>query len=190
LRTASWFLAIIGSLVIAAPGLGQGDSLHAIAADSGQRAVSPRPRAIKHSDAYYTRLTIHRIGSYAILPIFGGEYLLGNDLLNGSNPQNWERTAHSAAAWSIGAIFAANTVTGVWNFIEARKDSEGRARRLIHLSLMLASDAGFLYTATLARHQRVPTPATVSALNQHRNAALFSIGLSTAGTVMMWLWRN
>ena len=30
----------------------------------------PRPRAIEYSDAYNTRLTIHRIGSYTMLPLF------------------------------------------------------------------------------------------------------------------------
>ena len=30
--------------------------------------VVQRPRAIEYSDAYYTRLTIHRLGSYAIVP--------------------------------------------------------------------------------------------------------------------------
>ena len=39
-------------------------------------ADTPRVRrhAIAYSDAYNTRLTIHRIGSYTMLPLFAGEW--------------------------------------------------------------------------------------------------------------------
>ena len=33
-----------------------------------------RRHAIQYSDQYYTRLTIHRYGSYAMLPLFVAEY--------------------------------------------------------------------------------------------------------------------
>ena len=42
-----------------------------------------RRRAIQYSDAYYTRLTIHRYASYAELPLFAAEYALGQRILNG-----------------------------------------------------------------------------------------------------------
>ena len=42
-----------------------------------------RPKAIEYSDAYYTRLTIHRYASYAELPLFAAEYALGQRILNG-----------------------------------------------------------------------------------------------------------
>ena len=42
-----------------------------------------RPHAIEYSDAYNTRLTIHRWGSCTMLPLFASEYYLGNRLLNG-----------------------------------------------------------------------------------------------------------
>ena len=40
-------------------------------------ADTPRVRrhAVAYSDAYNTRLTIHRIGSYTMLPLFAGEWL-------------------------------------------------------------------------------------------------------------------
>jgi hypothetical protein len=41
-----------------------------------------RPRAIEYSDAYYTRLRIHQIASYAELPMFAAEWVLGQRLLN------------------------------------------------------------------------------------------------------------
>src|SRR5437867_905083 len=152
-RTVWWVLGL-GMVLSSAPNLAadQGaDTLRALDADSGHAATREigRRRAIQHSDAYYTRLTIHKIGSYAILPLFAGEYYLGNNLFNGTNVPDWQKGAHGAAAWAIAAIFATNTVTGVWNFVEARKD-EGKVRRALHLALMLASDAGFAYTATLA----------------------------------------
>lgn len=140
-------------------------------------------QAIEHSDAYYTRLTIHRYGSYAILPLFAGEYYLGNKLINGTSDTN-VKSIHKAVAYTIGGVFVANTVTGVWNLIESRHDKEGRGRKLLHVGLMLAADAGFAYTGTLASDASHFGP---SAKNKHRNAALTSIGLATAGTLTMWL---
>src|SRR4051812_26087029 len=43
-------------------------------ADSLQQ---PRRRSIQVSEWYARRLTIHRIGSYAMLPLFGAQYLAG-----------------------------------------------------------------------------------------------------------------
>ena len=191
-RTVWWVLGL-GMLLSSAPKLaadqGADSTLRAIpdTGHAGPRDVG-RPRAIQHSDAFYTRLTIHRIGAYAILPVFAGEYFLGNHLLNGTNVPDWEKGAHSVGAWTIGAIFAANTVTGIWNFVEARND-EGKARRLVHLALMLASDAGFAYTASLAPGERRFLTGSAEG-TRHRNAALVSIGLSTVGTVIMWVWKN
>lgn len=142
-----------------------------------------RTQAIEHSDAYYTRLTIHRYGSYAILPLFAGEYYLGNKLINGTTDTN-VKPIHRAVAYTIGGVFVVNTVTGVWNLIESRHDAEGRGRRLLHVGLMLAADAGFAYTGTLAGDASSSGPA---AKRKHRNAALTSIGLATAGTLTMWL---
>jgi len=155
-----------------------------------------RPRAIEYSDAYYTRLTIHRIGSYVMLPLFAGEYVLGKRLLDGGNVASWVRPWHGNLAAGIGVLFAVNTVTGVWNLAEGWKEPEGRTRRILHSALMLAADAGFLYAASLAgehegfefgeggRFESEGSPT------RHRNAALVSIGLSTASTLMMWLWKD
>ena len=156
-------------------------------ADTGEG----RPHAIEYSDAYYTRLTIHRYGSYAMLPLFAVEYALGQRILNGQQTGDFASSgtisAHKVVAGTIGVLFAVNTVTGVWNLIEARKNPEGRTRRNLHALGMLLADAGFLYTASLAgdAHEGEGEGAT-----SHRNAAIASIGVATASAVMMWLWKD
>jgi len=149
---------------------------------------TPRVRrhAIVYSDAYYTRLTVHRIGSYTMLPLFAGEWYLGNQLLNGTNPPSWMKPTHVGVASAIGVLFTVNTVTGGLNLWESRSDPSGRTRRFIHTGLMLASDAGFLWTAGIggqAKHH-------FDAGQRHRNVALGSIGLSTLGTALMWFWKD
>jgi hypothetical protein len=149
-----------------------------------------RRHAIEYSNGYATRLTIHRIGSYAELPLFGGEWILGQKLLNDRSlpgrPPRGLRDAHRLVATGLGVLFGVNTVTGVWNLIEARHDPAGRTRRTLHAVSMLVADAGFLYTASLAHGARhSDTGAT-----NHRNAAIASISLATASTLMMWLWKQ
>ena len=134
-------------------------------ADTGER----RPRAVEYSDAYYTRLTIHRYGSYAMLPLFAVEYALGQRILNGQQTGDFASSgtvsAHKVVAGTIGVLFAVNTVTGVWNLIEARKDpAVARTRRNLHALGMLLADAGFLYTASLGetRMRARTSPATAT----------------------------
>lgn len=152
------------------------------------RADTPRVRrhAIAYSDAYNTRLTIHRIGSYTMLPLFAGEWYLGDRLLNGTNPPSWTKSAHVGVASALGVLFTVNTVTGAWNLWESRADPAGRTRRFVHTGLMLASDAGFLWTAAIAGDAEHHHDAGT----RHRNVALGSIALSTAGTALMWFWKD
>ncbi len=152
-----------------------------------------RPRAIVHSDAYYTRLTIHRIGSYAILPLFAGEWLVGQKVANQEPQRTSLRTVHGVLGAGIFGIFAANTVTGVWNLIEARHDP-GAARRDTHVILMLLADAGFAATAaTIPHRHRDPVTGLrfidQTAMNRHRDIAIGSIAVGTIGTAIMWLWK-
>jgi len=70
-------------------------------------------------------------------------------LLSGSNPAGWVRPMHGVGAGALGVLFGVNTITGVWNLVESRKDPRA-LRRILHSTLMLAADAGFLYTASLA----------------------------------------
>jgi hypothetical protein len=146
--------------------------------------VQGPPRvAVEYSEAYQTRARIHRIASFATLPLFATEAVLGQSLYNSSTPG--KKTAHLVVAGAIGGLFGVNSVTGVWNLIEARHDPQGRNRRLLHGILMLAADAGFLATAALGpstehRSGRVEgSPAT------HRAVAFTSIGAATAGYLVM-----
>ncbi len=148
-------------------------------ADSQQE----RPRVVDHGDLYYTRLTIHRLGSYAMFPLFVTEYLLGDQLLD-EDGSGGSEGAHSLVAGGIAVLFGVNTVTGLWNLWDARHE-EGAARRYLHAGLLLAADAGFLLTAQSAED---PSDSRSGAA-RHRNIALGSMGLSAAGTVMMWLWK-
>ncbi len=140
-------------------------------------------RAVDLSDAYYTRLTIHRYGSYAMLPLFAGQYYLGNRLINGEGGSG-TRDAHRAVAYGVAGVFASNTITGVWNAIESRHEKEGRGRRLLHGGLMLAADAGFAYTGLKLADD---ASSLGDDAKEHRNAALVSVGLATTGTLLMWL---
>jgi len=145
-----------------------------------------RPRAVTYSDAYATRLKIHQIGSYVMLPLVGLEFGLGQTLFTSSNPPSWVKPTHTTVAWGIGALFTVNTVTGVWNLWDSRHDPAGRTRRYIHAALLLASDAGFAITGAMGEDAGHSSDDR----SRHRNFALGSIGLATAGTVMMWLWKD
>ena len=155
--------------------------------------VVQRPRAIEYSDDYYTRLTIHRLGSYAMLPLFVAEYSLGENLINDAAPPTWIKPTHVAVASGIGILFAVNTATGLWNLWDARQDPDGRARRTVHSILMLASDAGFLAAAALAPEREDGGITDYASfrhrVNQHRGVAIGSFALSTVGGAMMWFWK-
>lgn len=149
-----------------------------------------RRRAIQYSDAYGVRLKIHQIASYAELPLFAAEYFVGEKVLKDEQADPARRSSlrgtHGAIASGLELLFAVNTVTGGWNLIESRHDPAGRARRWIHSLAMLAADGGFVATAGSARSAR----GGGTSANQHRALALGSMGLATAATLMMWLWKD
>jgi hypothetical protein len=134
----------------------------------------PRRRAIRYSDWYGRRLTVHRYGSYAMLPLFVAQYALGSTMLSQKEglyagtrlvpiDENL-RTSHKFVAGGVGALFAVNTTTGLWNLYASRKDPVNRTLRLVHAFSMLASDAGFAATGI----------------------ALGSVGVATFGASLMW----
>jgi hypothetical protein len=148
--------------------------------------VTRRRHAIQYSDWYNRRLTIHRIGSYTMLPLFAAEWSLGQNLLQDRERSTWMLDTHQFVAGAIGVLFTVNTVTGAWNLWDSRHDPAGRTRRILHAALMLGSDAGFVWTGIAANSAgRSRTDA-----DHHRAIALSSIGLSTAGTLMMWFWKD
>jgi len=158
-----------------------------VVADSGRQ----RPRAVEYSDFYYTRLEIHRIASYATVPLFVAEYILGTKLYN--NPPGSQSTvdAHRLVALGVAGLFGVNTVTGAWNLWDSRHDPAGRTRRWIHAGLMFLADAGFVATGATA-----PSPRRIlfsgGAVNKstHRTLAIASMSTALASYVMMLLWKN
>jgi len=146
-----------------------------------------RPRAVQYSDWYYRRLQIHRYGSWLELPVFAGEYWLGNKLISKTEtPASWVKPSHVTVATVLGGLFTVNTVTGVWNLWDSRHDTEDRALVWTHSALMLAADAGFAITGLIAED----AGHNDSGADRHRNVALGSIGVATVGTVLMWVKRG
>lgn len=153
--------------------------------------VVRRRRAVQYSDQYYTRLTIHRYGSYLMLPLFAGEYALGQNLINDANPSSWIKPTHTGVALGIGALFVVNTVTGGWNLWESRDDPSNRTLRIAHTVLMLASDAGFVITGALTpKEHSFDFNEIRTSRNRHRNWAIGSMAVSTAGTALMWFVKH
>jgi hypothetical protein len=142
------------------------------------QGAAPPPVAFEYSDAYRARAKVHKIASLATLPLFAAEGFLGQSLYD--DPSSGKKDAHLAVAVGIGALFAVNTVTGVWNLVEARKDPAHRGRRLVHGLLMLGSDAGFLATAALG-----PGDEGGGSRSAHRAMAFTSIGMASAGYLIM-----
>ncbi len=149
--------------------------------------TSRRPRAIEYSDEYYTRLRIHHIASFAELPLFGAEYVLGERLLTDERtgyPPSSLKAAHLGVALGLGALFGVNTITGVWNLWESRADPSNRTLRIVHSAAMLGADAGFAWAGAIGGNAR-NSPADA---RRHRAVSVGSMALATAGTAMMWLF--
>ena len=160
---------------------------HRVAAtrDSVARDTVP-PRALDVSAGYERRLAIHRWGGWAMLPLFGAQYVLGERILDqkvaireGRRAEPIDRdlrVVHRVAAYGVAGVFAVNTVTGAWNLWESRAEEEGRALRYAHTLLMLASDAGFVVAGAKGFDHR-----------KHRNVAIGSMGVATLSGVMMYV---
>jgi hypothetical protein len=149
-------------------------------------SAAQQPVAFEYSDAYRVRARLHRIASFATLPLFATELVLGQSLYN--DPTEGKKSAHLAVATGMGVLFGVNSVTGVWNLVEARRDPNGRGRRWLHGVLMLAADAGFFATAALApsddeEEGRVGEGG--GSRSTHRAVAFTSIGIASAGYLVM-----
>jgi hypothetical protein len=141
-----------------------------------------RKKAFQLSEAYGTRLKIHRYASYITLPLFVAEYAAGDQLYKKSNaaPQ-WAKSSHGALATVVAGLFGVNTLTGGLNWWETRGQPEGRTWRTVHASLELLADAGFVATGILS------DKAEGSASNRklHRSVAVTSMSVATLGYVIM-----
>jgi hypothetical protein len=147
------------------------------------------PVATTYSDAYEVRLKIHKYASYATLPLFATELALGESIY--SNPDSGAKKGiHGAVGAGIIGLFGVNGVTGIWNLWESRHDENGRKLRIVHSVLMLAASGGFVATwATAPSTHNVNTPQGLASFDNnrvlHRNLAISSIGVGTAGYVIM-----
>jgi hypothetical protein len=155
-----------------------------VAADDPQ-SPAPRPVAFEYSDGYKTRAKIHKYAAFATLPLFAAEFALGQQLYN--NPSGGKRGAHVAVGTGIIGLYGVQGVTGVWNLVEASKDpnQDGKKRRLTHAILMLASGAGFAITPMVAPGHRDELEFGTSSASTHRAVAFTSIGIGTAGYLLM-----
>jgi hypothetical protein len=191
-------MSSLGAALSVEPGaLGQAAGWLAAPADSSDTTRSRRPRAVEYSDGYYTRLKVHQIASYLTVPLFVGAYFSGRALYNHPNSHGLARDVHGPLAAAIGGLFAVNTVTGVWNLWEGRKDPNGRTRRWVHSLMMIVADAGFVAVAATAPHREddfagggTRPPATLgSGASTHRGLAIGSMGLALSSYLMMLLWK-
>jgi len=156
-----------------------------------QQAAQPvHPSAIQHSDEYLMRAKIHKYASFATLPLFAAELALGQSLYNSSSGESG-KGLHAAVGSGIIGLFAANTVTGVWNMYgaEGRQETDGRGLRLVHGLLMMAAEAGFLATWATAPSGDNERRGTTNQNDKstHRTIAITSISVGTAGYLVMLL---
>jgi hypothetical protein len=152
--------------------------------DPAQQQPATHPVATTYSNGYEVRLKIHKYASYATLPLFATEFALGQSLYD--NPDTGARKgAHAALGTGLVALFGVNSVTGLWNLWESRHDENGRKLRILHSVLMLAATGGFVAASATGPNSR-ESPATFNSEKAtHRDIAVASIGVGTAGYLIM-----
>jgi hypothetical protein len=186
-------LSVVGAIVLT-----QGDTVRAVApgprdTPAGIARSEPadtvprrkRGKTVQISEAYETRLTIHRIASYATVPLFVAQAFVGQQLYtadkNGTYISDGVRVAHNVIGGTIGALFAVNTVTGGLNWWDMRYQPQGRPWRTVHSALMLAADGGLTYAATMGLGSRF----SQADRDRHKNWAIGSAAVALAGYAMM-----
>jgi hypothetical protein len=179
------------ALRVTAPSPDQVQDPPQVAGPPAPATPAPRPKAFEYSDGYQTRLKIHKYASYAMLPLFVAQYAVGQKLYNGTGSDT-TRTVHGVLAASTAALFAVNTVTGVWNWTEARKDPNHSTKRTVHGVLMLVADAGFVATGVMTPHHEhefgdgsFGGGSNGTSASTHRSIALASMGVATVAYAMM-----
>lgn len=155
---------------------------------AAQEPPARRPVPFEYSDAYKTRAKIHKIASYATLPLFVANYFVGQHLYDNPGDESM-KGAHVGLVTGTAVLFGVNTVTGVWNLWEGRKDPNRGRLRTTHGILMLAAGAGFLATAALAPESEYEAGAIYqdpsSRRSTHRTVALTSMGVATVSYLLM-----
>jgi hypothetical protein len=147
-----------------------------------------RPVAIEYSDAHETRAKIHKYASWATLPLLGTELVLGQKLFNDPNSLTSNlRGVHGAVGAGLIGFFGVQSVTGLWNLVESNQ-APGHTKRLVHGILMLAAEGGMVAAAATAPgHSRNDLINFDARASTHRNIAYVSIGVGTAGYLLMLL---
>jgi len=153
-----------------------------------EQGSAPPAAVIEYSDAYRMRAKVHKIASFATLPLFAAEGVVGQKLYNARI--NFEDTStlkntHLALAAGIGALFGVNSVTGLWNLIESRHDPNHRTIKWVHGLLMLGADGGFLATAASGPGRERFFSTDSDGPSTHRAIAFTSISAATAGYLIM-----
>jgi hypothetical protein len=144
-----------------------------------------RRPAIEYGSGYNKRLKLHRILSFAMVPLFVGSFVTGDELMKGKDQApGWARSLHTPFALGTAAVFTANTITGVWNLWESRKDPTGRTKRLVHSAMFIAAGAGFTM-AGLNAPDDDDEAGNGDDRRNHRNLALASMGVSVASWGLM-----
>ena len=142
-------------------------------------------RAIEYSDFYNKRLTLHRYLSFTMLPLFAGSFLTGDQIIRKADlAPKWATDWHAPFATATAAVFTLNTITGLWNLWDSRKDPAGRTRRIVHGLLFMAANAGFTYAGTTLANQAEQDGGK---RNLHRTVALASMGVSVSSWALMLL---
>lgn len=149
-------------------------------------------KPFEYSNGYGVRLDIHKTLGYLTLPLMIGQYLTGNEILHkGSDAPNWAKDLHGPMAIGLGTVFVTNTVTGVWNMIEAKPDPVGRSRRNVHGGIMLLAEAGIAYSAVIAPSMQDIDDRIAAGerggWTDHKKVALASMAFATVGYLMMYL---
>jgi hypothetical protein len=162
-------------------------SADALPAPDPQAAPARRPMAFEYSDGYRTRLKIHKYSSFAMLPLFVAQYAVGQKLYNGTGSDS-TRSAHGALAATTAVLFGVNTVTGIWNMVEGRKDPNRSTKVKVHGILMLLADAGFVATGAMtpeSEGSEFGFESGGTSRSTHRTVALASMGVATVAYLIM-----
>jgi len=164
------------------------DALAVEAATLADDPQDTRPVAIEYSDAHETRAKIHKYASWATLPLLGAEFWLGQKLYDDPNSLTSNlRGVHGAVGAGLIGFFAVQSVTGMWNLLEARS-APGHTKRLVHGLIMLASEGGLVAAAATAPgHSRTDLINFDANRSLHRNIAVVSIGVGAGGYLFMLL---
>lgn len=151
--------------------------------DAQPVATAPAPKlAFEYSEGYRQRAKIHKLASWATLPLFGAEAIIGSSLY--SDPTEGKKDAHLVIGGAIGALFAVNTATGVWNLLEARKDPSFGKRKWVHSLLMMGADVGFVATALTGPGEGGDYDSQRAT---HRAVVISAIAMSTTAYLIMLL---